>query len=153
MVQPEMKFNRKKRHITFKANIPNKEDPLRARSSEGWESTGTLLINNPYKPIPKINITVPARYTSALRWEFNINISIKNWKLSMEEKSWMDLLTLFIRLKWLTKENTRLREREKLLFTINLFTSFCFENYFRVWITKNICLMNSWAPLIKKMEG
>jgi hypothetical protein len=47
--------------ITFKANIPKRWDPLRAQSTEVDTSEGVLLMNNPYKPIPKINITVPAR--------------------------------------------------------------------------------------------
>lgn len=47
--------------VTFIANIPNNEEFLRARSTFGDTSGGTLLINNPYKPIPKINMTVPAR--------------------------------------------------------------------------------------------
>ena len=47
--------------FTSSANIPNKEDPLSARSTLGGIPGGTLLINNPYKPIPNINITVPAR--------------------------------------------------------------------------------------------
>jgi hypothetical protein len=47
--------------VTFKANIPKSDDPLRARSTEGDTSEGVLLMNNPYKPIPKINMTVPAR--------------------------------------------------------------------------------------------
>lgn len=32
---------------TFKANIPKREDPLRARSVAGGQSFGILLINNP----------------------------------------------------------------------------------------------------------
>lgn len=50
---------------TFRENIPNKEDPLRARSTPAGTPGGVLLINSPYKPIPNINMTVPARYTSA----------------------------------------------------------------------------------------
>lgn len=44
--------------------MPNNEEPFRARSNTGGTPGGTLLINNPYSPIPKINMTVPARYTS-----------------------------------------------------------------------------------------
>lgn len=47
--------------FTFKANIPNREEPLRARSMAGGRSGGTLLMNSPYKPIPNISITVPAK--------------------------------------------------------------------------------------------
>lgn len=53
--------------ITFKANMPNKEDPLSARSFAAGTSADTFVMNNPYKPMPNINITVPARYTSGLR--------------------------------------------------------------------------------------
>lgn len=49
------------RKVTFKENIPNKEDPLRERSMLGGKVGGTLLMNKPYKPMPNINITVPAR--------------------------------------------------------------------------------------------
>jgi hypothetical protein len=54
-------FCSKGNKITLRANIPNKEDPLRARSTLEGTSGDTLLINNPYKPIPNINMTVPAR--------------------------------------------------------------------------------------------
>jgi hypothetical protein len=46
---------------TFKANIPNKDEPFRARSSLAGASGGILQMNNPYKPMPNISITVPAR--------------------------------------------------------------------------------------------
>lgn len=75
--------------ITFKANIPNKEDPLRARSIVGGTSGGTFEINNPYKPMPNINMTVPARYTSeSMRNRTLINRSELTEELSRRIKKY-----------------------------------------------------------------
>lgn len=49
---------------TFRANMPNKDEPLSARSMAGGTPGGTFEMNNPYKPMANISITVPARYTS-----------------------------------------------------------------------------------------
>lgn len=49
------------KNLTLKANIPNKEEPFRARSSAGAILSDALLMNNPYKPIPNMSMTVPAR--------------------------------------------------------------------------------------------
>jgi hypothetical protein len=76
--------------------MPNNEEPFRALSSTGGTPGGTLLINNPYNPIPKINMTVPARYTSTQEYRPEIYKLVKINMLSPKQNSAFQFFSAYL---------------------------------------------------------